>query len=89
VADPVTFPEANLLLVAPEGQESEVRDLPVRRASGTIVSCWALTPEERTEIARTGLVWLSIWSGGSAPPALVSGLKQYVISGADEVRSSP
>ncbi|MBN8994321.1 MAG: hypothetical protein J0H94_03780 [Rhizobiales bacterium] len=79
MADPIDFDEANLRLVAPTGEEDEVRSLPVRRADGMIVSCWELTPEERAEVARTGCVWLSVWSPTSSPPVLVAGLKHYVI----------
>jgi hypothetical protein len=80
VADPATFPEANLLLVAPAGHEDEVGTLPVLRTDGRVVSCWRPSIEELRRIVDTGEILLSIW-GGTHPPVLVTGLKEHVIDG--------
>lgn len=79
MAIPDDFPERNLLLVAPDGCEETVLPLPVFRDSGQIISCWRLTADEIREIAATGVVWLSVWGGQTAPPVLVTGRKADVI----------
>jgi hypothetical protein len=77
---PAHFTEANFVLGPPAGYEEDVVPLPVRRTSdGRSTSCWVLTPEEKAEIARTGKVWLSVWSGLGHPPVMVTGLKAEVI----------
>lgn len=80
MADPTSFPEANLLLVAPAGQEAAVRPLPVMRtADGRYVSCWTLSAEDLRGIAATGEIWLSVWSGAAPPAVYVGGVKEDVI----------
>lgn len=78
MAFPIPFPGANLLLVGPEGDERIV-PLPVRREHGRIVSCWQLSAKDLRRIAETGEVWLLVKSGETAPPVLVSGLREDVI----------
>jgi hypothetical protein len=78
VAEPVDFPEANLLLVGPEG--SDIVPLPVLRHEGRIVSCWRLSPQDLRRVVETGEVWLSVWSGETAPPVLVTISKEHVIA---------
>lgn len=80
MAEPAPFPEANLLLIAPAGQEDEVGQLPVLRTDGRVVSCWRPSIEELRRIIDTGEIWLSIW-GDTHPPVLVTGLKEHVIDG--------
>lgn len=29
---------------------------------GEVISCWELTEEEKAEVARTGRLWLSVWT---------------------------
>lgn len=77
---PVAFKEANLMLGPPAGcSEDEVSCLPVRQLDGNLVSCWSLTEEERDEVARTGVVWLSVWGRDTQPPVFVTGHKTHVI----------
>ncbi|MFA7505287.1 MAG: hypothetical protein WCZ28_11355 [Burkholderiaceae bacterium] len=78
MARPVEFAEANTLLLAPAGHEDSVAPLPVHRGDGCVVSCWQLSAEDLRRIAETGEIWLSVW-GHTAPPVLVSGLKEHVI----------
>lgn len=73
-----TFPEANGLLRAPRGMEGEVGDLPVHGHYGpggsvNATSCWRLTPEEMSEVKRTGVVWLTVIGGH--PPVRIMGTK--------------
>jgi len=79
MAVPAEFPEANLVLGPPEGCEDSVLPLQVRRLDGCLVSCWRFSPEELAEIARTGLVWLSVWGSQTQPPVLVTAKKEEVI----------
>lgn len=73
MADPVKFQGFTDFLNAPAGMENCVA-LPILRiADGQIVSCWKLTPEEIENIQKTGVVWLSVFSGRTQPPVLVSG----------------
>lgn len=79
MADPIAFDEANLKLVGPDG-DPNIRPLPVHRGvDGRIVSCWQLSGDDLRRIAATGEVWLSVWSGATAPPVLVSGRKEDVL----------
>lgn len=78
MAEPIEFPGMTTTLAAPPGCEDVVQPLPIRRVEGKCLSCWRLTPEELAEIARTGVVWLSIW-GSTQPPALVAGEREAVI----------
>lgn len=79
MARPIDFPERNLLLTAPPGHDDTIQPLPVRRADGRIISCWQLSAEDLRRIAETGNIWLSVWSGLTAPPVLVSGLREDVL----------
>lgn len=40
--------------------QPEYRPLPMLREPGRIVSCWQLSPEEQAQVAKTGVVWLSL-----------------------------
>ena len=79
MATPERFPEANLLLGPPQGCETDVNPLPVRRLEGCLVSCWRLTAEELAEVQRTGVVWLSVWGRRTQPPVMVTAIKADVI----------
>lgn len=78
MAQPIAFAEANLLLIGPEGDPSIV-PLPTHREGGRIVSCWQLSGDDLRRVAETGEIWLSVWSGDTAPPVLVSGRKEDVL----------
>ncbi|NUM72777.1 hypothetical protein HUU40_00305 [candidate division KSB1 bacterium] len=69
MADPVGFEGANVLM---SGEAANCRDLEVFADGKQFVSCWRLTAEEMSEIAKTGVVWVSVWGGGM-PPILISG----------------
>lgn len=63
---------ANAAYAPPPGvSEDQCSTLHVFRNKHCIVSCWELTPEELKEIARTGRVFLSVWSAGQLAPTLV------------------
>jgi hypothetical protein len=79
MAHPIDFAEANLRLLPPEGQEDSVIAMSAFRDGGVIISCWRLSAEDLRRIAETGEIWLSI-AGHTAPPVLVTGLKEDVIA---------
>ncbi len=70
MAHPVDFAGSNMVLRAPEGAEN-VSDLHTFTNGACSVSCWQLSPEEIAEVTRTGLVFLSVFSGRSQPPVFV------------------
>ena len=76
---PVAFAEATTMLAPPDGCETEVVHLPVRRLDGMLVSCWRPSKAEIDEIVRTGVVWLAVWGRHTQPPVLVTGHKADVI----------
>lgn len=76
MAQPVEFDGSNMVLRAPEGAEN-VSDLPTFTNGMCSVSCWQLSKEEIAEVARTGRVFLSVFSGRSQPPVFV-GAEQEV-----------
>lgn len=67
----VHFDGANVLLIAPRGQEETCNDLHVFRNRRMVVSCWQLEPHELEEIARTGKVFLSV-AGPTQPPVYLA-----------------
>lgn len=79
MGQPTAFPEANLILLPPEGSEDAVIEMPTCRLDGAIASCWRLSPDEIAEIQRTGVVWLSVWGRSTHPPVLVTAHKHEVI----------
>ena len=81
MANPVGFEGADFVFLAPEGMSAnQCCDLPVFKTRGQIISCWRLSPEELTEIAQTGVVWLSV-HGQQQPPVLVSGEALVTVDG--------
>lgn len=80
MAQGVTFPEANLVLVAPTPEDAAagtVYDLHVHRyrdldGQPNVISKWELTPEELEEVRRTGVIWFGCW-GATHPPMWISG----------------
>lgn len=83
-----TFPQANLTLKAPPGQEEHVYDLPVWTDGEHCLSRWEPTPEERAAVAAGGPVWL--WVVGSThPPLCVSAANPFVNEPGKEVNNVP
>lgn len=83
MAQPSAFPEANLDLWPPKragasygDQFGEVIPLKVCRSGRVMVSRWELSPEEKAEVERTGVIWLAMVADQAQPPALVTGLKE-------------
>lgn len=72
MAQAVDFPGSNMILKAPDGVEN-VSDLHTYTNGACSVSCWQLSPEELAEVARTGRIYLSVFSGRSQPPVFVGG----------------
>ena len=75
---PLDFPEANVVYWPPAGLEDDVVPLQVRRDDHCLVSCWKMSADELAEIARTGVVWLSVM-GTALPPVMVSGRRAEVM----------
>ncbi|MFZ5871071.1 MAG: hypothetical protein ACOYXW_11170 [Actinomycetota bacterium] len=75
----VHFPEANVVLTPPAGEEETVYPLPAHRDGAQLVTCWELSAEEVAEIVRTRRVWLSLWVGAGPPPAFVTGHHDQVL----------
>lgn len=79
MAEPIPFKEANAELGRGENHES-VCSLPVCKAETEIgpclISCWRLTKPEIEEIARTGVVWLTVL-GPSQPPVAVAAMSPF------------
>lgn len=71
---PVAFEEANVVL-GPPADDPQVLRLPIRRGGGQLVSCWRLNAAELAEIARTGVVWISVAGAQTQPPIWAGGLK--------------
>jgi hypothetical protein len=69
---PIKFDGANALLAAPSGAEN-VDGLPVFRNGICCVSCWALSPDEVAEIARTGRIFITVLAGKTQPPVFAGG----------------
>lgn len=62
----------NRRLGPPSGKdELEVQPMGVFTNGQQCVSRWLLSPEELAEVARTGAVFVSIWSGGNQHPVYV------------------
>lgn len=69
---PVKFDGANGDLLAPAGSEN-VDVLPVFRNGISCTSCWALSPDEIAEVARTGRIFITVLAGKSQPPVFAGG----------------
>lgn len=68
MAQPVDFPGTNRVLTAPAGRD-DVAPLRAFTNGAVCFTCWQLTDEELGDILSTGRVYLSIFSGGTMPPA--------------------
>jgi hypothetical protein len=81
MATAVGFEGANVVFRAPQGMsQDECYDLQSFSDGQQVISCWRLTEEELSEIARTGVVWLSVM-GRTLPPVSVSGAALVHIDG--------
>jgi len=72
MSSPVNWYGANKTLKAPKGITSEqVCDLPIFTNDVVCVSRWQLSEEALKEIAETGCVFISCYSGKTQPPIFV------------------
>lgn len=71
---PIEFPEQNGTLgggpAARYGTVDAVRDLPVHRGSGQVISCWRLTWIDLLRLLFTRRVWLRVLGSNHAPVSL-------------------
>lgn len=81
MASAVGFEGANIVFRAPEGMsQEECYDLQSFSDGQQVISCWRLSAEELAEVAKTGVVWLSIM-GRTLPPVSVSGTALVHVDG--------
>lgn len=68
---PEVFPEATGTLSGGPAvlfaTDQDVKDLPVYRGGGQVISCWRLAWRERLRLLFTGKVWLRILGSNHAP----------------------
>lgn len=68
---PIKFHEQNSVLLKPEGMTDEqCISLPCFRNGEQVISRWQMTWAERIKVLFTGKLWVSVWSGRTAPPIL-------------------
>lgn len=70
MAKAVDFTGSNMKLVAPAGRD-DIDTLHTFTNGNVSVSCWEFTEAELVEIAATGRIYLSCFSGKSQPPVFV------------------
>jgi len=68
---PISFTEQNGVRTAPPGQR-DVQPLPVFTDGHVCISRWAASWRERLIVLFTGVLWLSVRSGSTLPPVLVT-----------------
>lgn len=66
--NPVNFPTANKLLLAPVGMENECGDLPVFNDGRESISVWELSEQEIEQIVKSRKILLGVLAGASMPP---------------------
>lgn len=67
--EPVSFPEANLMLIKPESMtDEECRSLGVYTDGRECISKWHFDFWKRLSVLFFGTVWLSVLSGSTQPP---------------------
>lgn len=63
--EPMNFKDANCVYGA---NQPEYQPLPAQQvgkaATGQIITCWQLTPEELEKVKDTGLIWVSMLTFG-------------------------
>lgn len=64
------FPQANKVLTAPVGRESEVYDLPVWSDGRRCISCWYPSEEEIQSLKKGEPIWLWVMGQTHPPVAL-------------------
>lgn len=74
---PIEFPERNDHIDLPPN--APVPRVPVYRTATSIVSCWALTPQELMEIQTTGVIYLTML-GTNMPSLAISGHYPFEIT---------
>lgn len=73
MARAIDFHGSNMVLHAPKGSEETVGDLHTYTNRMCSVSCWELSAEELAEVAHTGRIFLSVFSGRTQPPVFLGG----------------
>ena len=71
MAEAIRFDGANMVLQPPEGSEETVSALHTYSNGMCSVSCWRFSAVELAEINRTGVAFLSVFSGRSQPPVFL------------------
>lgn len=72
MADFVDFNYANFIFQAAPGDEGTVRDMPCFRGAGVTIAAVKLSEAELEEVAKTGVVWLSVIGDGWYPTAVTT-----------------
>ena len=68
---PIKFAEQNKILTKPEGMTDEqCRSLPCFCNGEQVISRWQMSWPERIKAFLSGKMWVSVWSGHTAPPIL-------------------
>ena len=65
---PIKFSGAKSSL---SGNGADVGDLPAHTNGRCVTSCWQFSEEELSEIKSSGMVWVTVLSGQTAPPIFV------------------
>lgn len=75
MATPTGFPECNVVLTPPPGQEETCGNLPIVRVPGMFTgSVWELSPDELETVKTSGKIFLAVCAGGvTQPPVYVCG----------------
>ena len=77
MATPVDFKGTNIVMRAPPGRE-DISDVQAFTNGRCYVTKWKLTADERTDVERTGSVYVSLFGNGMQP---------LFVGGSEEVRS--
>ena len=88
MANPVDFDGVNFTFNATPEMRGVVKDLHVCKTEFGSISCWRLTQAELDEVARTGVVWLTVAAHGMVP-VHVSGAAQVVDASGNPARAEP
>lgn len=83
MAEPVKFEGFTHDFGPPPGLDEMCGRLPVFMNGQTVVSAWKLSDEELAEIARTGVVFLSVMSGTAVFPCYVGSESEVKLVASD------